>query len=50
MQDWVNFFLSLWRTAVQFLTEHTIFGVPLIGFIIAVFLCGVILRAFLYKA
>lgn len=50
MADWVAFFIALWQNCVSFLTECQIFGVPLIGFIVAVFIMGVILRALLVKA
>lgn len=50
MQDWIAFFISLWQTSVNFLTTSTIFGVPLIGFMIAVVIMGVLLRALLVKA
>lgn len=50
MSDWVAFFIALWQNAVNFLTTCEIFGVPLIGFMVAVFIMGVILRALLVKA
>lgn len=50
MADWVSFFVALWQNAVNYLATCEIFGVPLIGFIVAVFIMGVILRALLVKA
>lgn len=50
MNDWVIWFISLGRTFLTWMSYCTIFGIPLIAFIIAVFLMGVTLRALLYKA
>lgn len=50
MTIWLSWFIALWRTSVTWLTQHEILGVPLIAFIIAIFIMGVTLRALLYKA
>lgn len=50
MNDWIVWFIALWRNVVVWMTNSQIFGIPLIAFIIAVFLMGVTLRALLYKA
>lgn len=50
MNDWLAWFISLIRTAVNWMSQMYIFDVPLIAFIVAVFLMGVTLRALVYKA
>lgn len=50
MQEWFNWFVSIGATTIQWLETMQIFGVPLISFIICIFVMGVILRAALYKA
>lgn len=50
MQSWVAWFVSLITTAVNWMTQMTIFDVPLIGIIAAVFVMGVMIDALLYKA
>lgn len=50
VSDWVNFFLNVGRNTVACLGMMEISsGVSLAGIMVAVFLLGVILRAFLYK-
>lgn len=50
MNEWLSWFISLIRTAVNWMAQMYIFDVPLIAFIVAVFLMGVTLRALVYKA
>ena len=50
MNDWLAWFISLIRTSVNWMAQMYIFDVPLIAFIVAVFLMGVTLRALVYKA
>lgn len=48
--DWINFFVSLVVTAVEWMHNTTFLNIPLIGFIAACFVMGVTLRALLIKA
>lgn len=50
MNDWVAWFISLIRTAVNWMSQMTIFDVPIIAILIAITLMGVTIRALLYKA
>ena len=50
MTEWFNWFVSCITTAVQWLETVQVFGVPVIAFIVSVFVMGVVLRAALYKA
>lgn len=50
MNDWLTWFISLIRTAVNWMSQMYIFDVSLIAIIVAIFLMGVTLRALLYKA
>lgn len=50
MVDWFNWFVALGSTAIDWLATMEIFGVPVIVFIISIFVMGVLLDAILYKA
>ena len=50
MQDWVNWFYTLIRTAVDWLISIQLFGTPVLYIFIGIAILGVILRALLYKA
>lgn len=49
MQEWMQFFVALLVTSVQWLTQMQIMGVSLLWFIIACFVLGVMFRAWLVK-
>lgn len=50
MNEWLAWFISLIRTSVDWLSQMTIFDVPVIAILAAIFVMGVIFRALLYKA
>lgn len=50
MGEWLAWFYACIQTCIQWLTQMTILGIPVIAFIVAVFIMGVILDALLYKA
>lgn len=50
MQDWLNWFISLVSTSVDWLSQMQIFGVSVLSFLIGLVIMGVVLRALLYKA
>lgn len=49
MQEWIQFFVALLATTVQWLTQMQIVGVPVFWILIAGFILGVLVRALLFK-
>lgn len=49
MQEWIQFFVALLATTVQWLTQMQIVGVPVFWVLIAGFILGVLVRALLFK-
>lgn len=49
MQEWIQFFVALLATTVQWLTQMQIVGVPVFWILIAGFILGVLIRALLFK-
>lgn len=50
VSQWLNFLLSVIVTAVSWLRDTTLLSVPLLYWLIALFVMGVIIRAILYRA
>lgn len=50
MQEWMNFFINVFRLCVQWLTTVKIFDVPVLAVLAGICVMGVLLRALLYKA
>lgn len=50
MNDWLAWFISLIRTAINWMSQIYIFDVSVIAILVAIFIMGVTLRALLYKA
>lgn len=50
MNDWLAWFISLFRTAINWMSQMYIFDVSVIAILVAIFVMGVTLRALLYKA
>lgn len=50
LQEWMTFFINLFRMCVRWLSQMTIFNVPLIAVLVGIVCLGVLLRALLYKA
>lgn len=48
--QWVNIFFNWCTTAVNFLNSCTILNIPVLYYLAAIFIMGVILRAILYRA
>ena len=48
--SWLAWLYALFQTSIQWLTDMTILGVPVIAFLVAIFVMGVIMSAILYKA
>lgn len=49
MQEWIQFFVALLATSVQWLTQMQIVGVPVFWVLIAGFILTVLVRALLFK-
>lgn len=49
MQEWIQFFVALLATTVQWLTQMQIVGVPVFWILIAGFILTVLVRALLFK-
>jgi hypothetical protein len=49
MQEWIQFFVALLATTVQWLTQMQIVGVPVFWILISGFILGVLIRALLFK-
>lgn len=50
MNEWLSWFISLVNVAVNWLSQMTIFEVPLISILVGIFIVEVAMRALLYKA
>lgn len=49
MQEWIQFFVALLATTVQWLTQMQIVGVPVFWILIAGFILTILVRALLFK-
>lgn len=49
MQEWIQFFVALLATSVQWLTQMQIAGVPVFWILIAGFILTVLVRSLLFK-
>lgn len=49
MQEWIQFFVALLATIVQWLTQMQIAGVPIFWILIAGFILTILVRALLFK-
>lgn len=50
MESWITWFIAVGQTSVQWLASMEIMDVPVLWIIGAVFVMGVMFRAFLFKA
>lgn len=50
VSSWLNWFLSLIVTAVDWLGTIDVLGISVLYFLIAIFIMGVVIRAVLYRA
>lgn len=49
MQEWIQFFVALLATSVQWLTQMQIAGVPVFWILVAGFILTVLVHALLFK-